>query len=79
MNIWTKLTWKRDGGGWENTDIAEKMGGGLWKYWHWLTTLWEEGVGKMMTLADKGGGGFGSPFLVDMICEQPLTRVFKIR
>ena len=60
--------------------IAEKMGregcGNADIGWQYKG---RRGVGKILTLADKGGGGFGSPFLVDMICEQPLTRVFKIR
>ena len=31
------------------------------------------GVGKMLTTADKGGGVSTSPFLADIICEQPIT------
>ena len=34
-------------------------------------TKGKEGVGEMLKLADKVGGGSGPQFLADIICEQP--------
>ena len=63
LNMFTKLTQKRKGGGSANADKLTKGGGG---------------VGEMLTMAYKGGRGVCTPsFLTDIICEQPLSEMMS--
>ena len=58
--LWMCLGKEGEGGVWQMLTKLTKRGGG---------------VGEMLTIADKGGrGGLDppSPFLADIICEQPL-------
>ena len=63
LNIITKMTSQKEGGGRQMLTGLTKGGGG---------------VGEMLTMADKGGRGVWTPqFLADIICEQPLTSVHR--